>query len=195
MIPRIACIVAIAAGAWLVPVRSANAVPVCDAPRVKYEFMKPQKSKLLTTAMGRWTRAPVDASLTVGRTATVNASITGTVTAEAGVIFAKASTQPGITVGGSYAWQTSETWSEKVPAGREARIVIYHDSLAFKVNKQQLTADCRYENAGHATVNTPVKPSDRSRDHVVMQVRKPPAPYATETMSIREVPLKPKHKG
>jgi hypothetical protein len=193
MILRIACIGAIAAAAWLNPVRSANAVPVCDAPRVKYEFSKPQNSKLLTSARGRWTRAPVEASLTVGRTAQVNASITGSVTAEAGVIFAKASTQLGVTVGGSYAWQTSETWSEKVPTGHEARIVIYHDSVAFNVVKKQLTADCKYENAGHATINTPVKPSDRSRDHVVMQVRKPPKPYATETMSFREVPLK--HNG
>jgi hypothetical protein len=202
MILRIACTstiaITIAAAGWLVPVRSANAVPVCDAPRIKYEISNPRKGNLLTSARGTWVDSvtvPTEAALTQGHTAEVNASINASETGEAGVIFAKASTQLGITVGGSYSWQTSERYAATVPVGHEGRIVIYRDSREFSVAKKQLTADCRYETVYRKRITAPVRSSGPGHDHVVMQIRKLRGPYTTTTMSVREIPLKHKHKG
>ena len=68
----------------------------------------------------RSTRAYGDAggtlSITVGRQVTTGGSISGTTTAEAGVIFAKASVQVGVTVHRDWSNSVSHTYSWTVPS-------------------------------------------------------------------------------
>lgn len=86
------------------------------------------------------------------KTMTVSASVTATVSAEAGVIFAKASTSLGVTVGKT--WSNSKKWSytANVPADthHRYRLHAYHYAVSFTVAKKQFDiATCDYKTMRH----------------------------------------------
>jgi hypothetical protein len=80
---------------------------------------------------------PKTVSSSVSATATTSASFSVSVGAEAGVIFAKASVQAGVTVGGS--WSDTSTWSYSATypkdAKHEYREVLYQETRSFKAIK------------------------------------------------------------
>jgi hypothetical protein len=73
------------------------------------------------------------------RTATVTATMSSKVSVEAGVIFTKASAEIGVSVGKS--WSKGGTWSysKPVPAGKTARLVMYHETRRFRVTKKTIS--------------------------------------------------------
>src|SRR5205085_2653779 len=90
-------------------------------------------------------------------TGTVSGSVTGTASAEAGVIFAKASVSIGVTVGAS--WSKSDTWSysKPVPSGKTARLVMWHESRKMTVTKKQIVAPCNVKTVWTRSAQAPVK--------------------------------------
>ncbi|BBC33206.1 hypothetical protein SGFS_045000 [Streptomyces graminofaciens] len=76
------------------------------------------------------------------KTSTVSASGTAGVEAEAGVIFAKASTSFSVTVGGE--WSKGSSWNYELPAENKpgktkVRMVMYHEAKKFKTRKYTWT--------------------------------------------------------
>ncbi|MFI2430751.1 hypothetical protein [Streptomyces sp. NPDC018693] len=83
------------------------------------------------------------------KTAEVNASGTAGIEAEAGAIFAKASTSFSVTVGGS--WSKTSNWTYSIPAKNKAgktkvRMTMFHESKKFKATKYTYYYDgnCKY---------------------------------------------------
>jgi hypothetical protein len=81
--------------------------------------------------------------------------MTATVSAEAGVVFAKASTSLGVTVGASYSNAGTWSYSKPVPSGRTARLVRYRESRRFTVKKTRIVAPCNVQTVYIANVNAP----------------------------------------
>ncbi|UOX90961.1 hypothetical protein MUY14_10155 [Amycolatopsis sp. FBCC-B4732] len=85
----------------------AQALALYPCPEVRdppdYTFSNPSRSWLPTNLRSDYLRGPGTITYNKTATSTVNASITGTTSAEAGVIFAKASVSLAVSVGASYA--------------------------------------------------------------------------------------------
>ena len=150
----------------LIPVRAAHAI--CDEPKIDYEITKPKSSWLLTNLRGDWAEEGFTATYSKTATAGVDASMTATLSTEAGAIFAKASASLGVTVGKSWSKADSWSYSKEVPKGKEGRIVMYRESRAFTVNKRSLRPPCKYVTVSSGTVNAPV---ENGTNKWVMQLR------------------------
>lgn len=133
---------------------AAPAQAACQPPndqQLSYKFRNKEIVYHPTSLMSAWQVGGYGGSITYNKTATkeVNASVTATVSAEAGVIFAKASTSLGVTVGGSYS--RSESWSHtmNLPANKNRmyRMRQYHFSVNFEVMKKSWShSDCDWTN-------------------------------------------------
>ncbi|MFB9906361.1 hypothetical protein [Allokutzneria oryzae] len=90
-------------------------------------------------------------------TSETNASLTGTTTAEAGAIFAKASVSLGVQVGKS--WSKGDTWSYRadVPAGKTMRLQQFKEARSFTVKKTTIVAPCNVKTVWTKSVVAPVK--------------------------------------
>jgi hypothetical protein len=163
--PLMAAAVALGVG---LPVTPAHAI--CPEARTIYEISKPTKASLLTNLRGDWAEAGFTATYNKTTTGSVNASMTATVSAEAGVVFAKASTSLGVTVGGSWSKADSWSYSKQVPQGKEGRIVMYRESRSFTVTKKSLRAPCNYVAVYSERVNAPLT---KGANIWRMQLRKP----------------------
>jgi hypothetical protein len=93
-------------------------------------------------------------SITYSQTKTtqVSGSMTATVSAEAGEVFAQASTSLGVTVGGSKSWTQQWSYSANVPADtkHKYRLHAYHDTANFSVMKKHFNGApsvCNYVNS------------------------------------------------
>ncbi|HEX2689010.1 MAG TPA: hypothetical protein VHN14_20450 [Kofleriaceae bacterium] len=153
--------VAVLAGFTVPLMATPPAHAACDTPHTIYQFSSVRKSALMTNVRSAWADGGFTINYQENKTATVNASVTGTVSAEAGIVFAKASASIGVTVGGS--WSKSSTWSysAQVPKGMEGRIVMYRESRAFLVTKKRFQPPCRYVVVyRNAHVNAPVTRGD-----------------------------------
>lgn len=138
-----------------------NASPAlarCDAPTYIYKFTKVSKSKQLSNLRSDYLRGPGTIKYEETKTASTKAEMTASVSAEAGVVFAKASTSIGVTVGKE--WSKSGSWSyeAKVDRGRTARLVMWHKSRSFLVTKKRLNPEhCSYHRVYRAWVEAPVQ--------------------------------------
>ncbi len=143
--------------AFLVPtLASSSAHAICDADRTIYEFKAVKGTERLTNVRGDWMEAGFRAAYNDTTTATVNASMTATVSAEAGIVFAKASASIGMTVGAS--WSKAKSWTytgPEVPRGKEGRVVMYRESRKFTVVKKSLRSPCTYVTVYSASVEAP----------------------------------------
>ena len=146
-------------GSMTVPTMAAGpAMARCDAPTYIYKFTHVTKSKRLTNLRSDYLKGPGNITYSTTKTASTKAEMTASVSAEAGVVFAKASTSIGVTVGKE--WSKSGTWSyeAKVEKGRTARLVMWHKSRSFLVTKKRLDPEgCSYHRVYRAWVDAPVK--------------------------------------
>lgn len=111
-----------------------------------------------TNLSSSYVKGPGSVSLTKGRTWTVSASVTASVSAEAGVVFAKASTSLGITVGASYSGTQSFTYTLNVPKGKTQRLQQYKRAYKFTVTKKRIVAPCTLKTVySKQYVTAPVK--------------------------------------
>lgn len=141
------------------PVMTASpAAARCDAPTYIYKFTHVTKSKRLTNLRSDYLKGPGNITYSTSKTASTKAEMTASVSAEAGVVFAKASTSIGVTVGKE--WSKTGTWSYEayVEKGRTARLVMWHRSRSFLVTKKRLNPEhCSYHRVYRAWVDAPVK--------------------------------------
>lgn len=139
-------------------VTAAPASAMCaEAGQTYYTFSSVSTVWKRTSLSSSYVRGPGSVSLTKGRTWNVQASMTATVSAEAGVVFAKASTSLGITVGAGYSGTQSFTYTLNVPSGQTKRLQQYKASKKFVVTKKRYTATCSSVVVYSSTVTAPVK--------------------------------------
>ena len=147
-----------AAGFLVLPAAPASAM-CADAGEVYYKISDVHKSRQATNLKSDYLRGPGTISYSKNKTASVSATGTVTVGAEAGVIFAKASASASVSLGGT--WTHGGTWSysKPVPKKKTARLVMYHESRKFTVKKYQLDGRCHGIKKWTRHVNAPVKKS------------------------------------
>lgn len=132
---------------------SAQCAP--DGPKVIYKISDKNFVYYPTNVRSDWASWPRGGTITYQQTKTMeaNASVTATVSAEAGAIFASASVSAGVTVGGSYSQSKTWSYSANVPADKDHkyRLHAYHYALNFKVTKYQWVggSTCDYKVAAH----------------------------------------------
>ena len=139
-------------GAVITPVIAAapaSARPICDTPYATYSITGKSFTYYPTNVYSAWAsfRKGGTINYSSAKTLSVSASVTATVSAEAGVIFAKASTSLGITVGGSYSHSKTWSYTANVPATTKYkyRLHAYRYAANFTVTKKVLNqSNCRY---------------------------------------------------
>lgn len=148
-------------GALVVPVVTATtAMAQCppDGPTTIYKFTHVSTSSKATNLHSDYIEGPATVSYNQSATATVSASMIATVSAEAGVVFAKASASLGVTVGASYSKANSWTYSKPVPKGKTARLTLFHDTRIFTVTKLRWNPGrCGFNTVYSSAVNAPLK--------------------------------------
>ncbi len=154
---KILAVLAVVASMLVVPVLAASPASARCAPpgdETIYTFKNKSFTYHPTNIHSDWAIFRRGGSITYSKTKTmqVSASMTATVSAEAGVIFAKASTSLGLTVGGSHSWSQSWSYTANVPADRKHkyRLHAYHYTANFSVMKKRFNGApsvCNYQNA------------------------------------------------
>jgi hypothetical protein len=137
-----------------------SATAACpEVGNVYYSFSNKSTSRILSNLRSEYLHGPGSINYTKNKTATTNASMTGTVSAEAGVVFAKASASLGVTVGKT--WSKGDSWSYtmSVPRGKTARMVMWHESRRFTVTKKRIVGPCNLVTVYRTRVNAPRKAS------------------------------------
>ncbi|MEU6239931.1 hypothetical protein [Streptomyces sp. NPDC047024] len=97
-----------------------------------------------TNVHSDWAKPGVTISYAKNKTGSWTATGTATIGAEAGVIFAKASTSFSVSVGKT--WSKSDTWTyaakvEKKSGKSKGRLMMYHEAKGFSVTKFRLVAN------------------------------------------------------
>jgi hypothetical protein len=128
-----------------------------------YSFSSVSNATLPSNLYSDYIVGPATITYNQTKTAQVNASMTATVSAEAGIVFAKASASLGVTVGASWSQASSWSYSKSVPAGRTARLRMYHNAKRFTVTKKHwYSTTCSYRVVHTSTVVAPVKPGSNT---------------------------------
>ncbi|MCX4789121.1 MULTISPECIES: hypothetical protein [unclassified Streptomyces] len=115
----------------------ASAGAMCDGPAF-YSIGDKKTVWVNTNIHSDWGKPGVTLGYTKNRTGTWTATGTATVGAEAGVIFAKASTSFSVSLGKS--WSKSDTWSysatvQKKKGKTMGRLMMQHEAKGFSVTK------------------------------------------------------------
>ncbi len=133
---------------------AASARPICE--RSIYKITNVSKSSKMTNLQSDYLRGPGTINYTATKTGSVTATASASVTAEAGVVFAKASATAGVSLGKTWSKAGSWSYTKPVPAGKTARLVMMHETRRFTVTKLQADASCRYSTVYSSSVNAPV---------------------------------------
>ena len=147
---------------WPTTASAAAPAPRCDEPTTKYTFASIVTSSRPTDVKSAYITGPGTISYNKTVQATVGASMTSSVTAEAGVVLAKASATIGASVTASRSWTDGFTYSLPVPSGQRRAMQLFQSSKYFKATKYTLHATtCTYTTsyAGN-TVNAPLTARD-----------------------------------
>jgi len=171
---KFAAVIAMFASTLVVPVISASPANARCAPPgddVIYVFANKSFTYYPTNIHSDWAIFRKGGSITYSQTKTmqVSASVTATVSAEAGVVFAKASTSLGVTVGGSKSWTQQWSYSANVPADTQHkyRLHAYHYTANFSVMKKQFNGApsvCNYQNVWKSWQRVTHAPAKASRN-------------------------------
>ena len=147
----------------LVTATASPAAAVCKPPdgaeNIWY-FTNIKKSSLGTTIASNYLKGPGTISYSTTKAASVNATMSASVSAEAGVVFAKASTTMGVSVGKTWSKDQTWTYSKAVPKGKTARLRLYQQSRSFSVEKKYWDErSCKYKRVYKGNANAPRKTS------------------------------------
>jgi hypothetical protein len=127
-----------------------------EAGNTYYSFSTASSVWKPTSLSSSYITGPGSVSITQGRTYSVSASMTASVSAEAGVVFAKASTSLGITVGASYSGTQAFTYTLNVDRGQTMRMQQYKSARTFTVHKYKVVAPCNTQTVYKTSVTAPV---------------------------------------
>jgi hypothetical protein len=154
---KFAAVISLLASTLVVPALAAAPASARCAPpgnEVIYVFTNKSFTYYPTNIHSDWAVFRKGGSIQYSQTKTmsVSASVTATVSAEAGVIFAKASTSLGVTVGGSKSWTQAWSYTANVPADtkHKYRLHAYHYTANFSVMKKTFNGApsvCNYQNS------------------------------------------------
>jgi hypothetical protein len=171
---KIVAVLAMLAGTLAVPVLAASPASArCAPPGNETIYVITSKSFIYhpTNIHSDWAIFRKGGSINYNQTKTmsVSASMTATVSAEAGVIFASASTSLGVTVGGSKSWSQSWSYTANVPADtkHKYRLHAYHYTANFSVMKKRFNGApqvCNYQNVWSHTQRVTHAPAKASRN-------------------------------
>lgn len=110
-----------------------------------YSFTNVAKSTRPTNLYSAYITGPGTIAYNKTTTATVGASMTASVTAEAGIVFAKASATIGVGVEVSKSWMDGFTYVLEVPSGQRRRMRLFEESRTFNVTKKSWSpGPCAY---------------------------------------------------
>lgn len=148
--------------AGISPAAAAPEPPVTQAcppegPASLYTFTNVKRSSRPTDLYSAYITGP--GTITYNKTVAANvaASTTATVSAEAGVVFAKASASLGVSVTAGRTWTDGFSYALEVPSGQRRRMRLYQESRSFLVSKKRWNASaCTYVTAySGASANAP----------------------------------------
>ncbi|MBO4162851.1 MULTISPECIES: hypothetical protein [Micromonospora] len=122
-----------------------------------YTFTNISKSTRPTDVYSAYITGPGTISYSENETANVAATASATVSAEAGVVFAKASTSIGVSVTAGRSWTAGFSYALEVPSGQRRRMRLFQESRSFVVKKQTWNvAQCKFlTNYSGASANAP----------------------------------------
>ncbi len=139
----------------------AGALAIQPCPEVNdppdYIISNGSRAWMATNLRSDYLRGPGTITYNKTTTSTVNASITGTTSVEAGVIFAKASASLSVSVGASYSKSDSWSYAATVPAGKVMRLQQYKEGRAFTVQKYKIVPPCKTKYLWKKKVTAPVR--------------------------------------
>ena len=124
---------------FVAPVSPASAI--CE-PSPSYSFTSVTTQWKATNLKSSYITGPGTITFSKGRSYTVSASMTATVSAEAGIVFAKASASLGITVGASYTSTVQYAYALNVASGQTRAMQQYKRAKKFNVTKYRVTSPC-----------------------------------------------------
>ena len=151
-------VLAAMASSFALALPATTAVASCpEVGNVYYSFSNVSKTSKATNLKSDYLKGPGTISYSKNKTGTVSATITGTTSAEAGVIFAKASVSIGVSVGKT--WSRGDTWTytKSVPKGKTARLVMYHETRSMTVKKTRIQGPCKVVTVWTKRVKAPRK--------------------------------------
>lgn len=152
-----------ALGSAILVAPTAQALPACDIPTTKWKFTNVSKSYKPTKLYSNWVH-PKHGSMTITFSRAATSQWTGTVsaslTAEAGVVFAKASTTVGASVAKS--WSKTKTWTYaatvKKDPKHEYRLRQRQETRKFTATKYVLDrTTCKYKKKKSGQAEMPRK--------------------------------------
>lgn len=155
-IAALATAIALTAGGLSVAMAPPAAAACPEMGKTFYKIYNGDKVWKKTSLSSSYIKGPGSISLKLGRSWTVSASMTASVTAEAGVVFAKASATLGITVGASYSDTLDKTYTLSVPKGKVRRLQQYKRAYKFGVKKTRLDSKCIARTVYNTTVTAPI---------------------------------------
>lgn len=132
----------IVSGGTIVAAAPANAgVQGCDSSGTYIAIINKKTVWKPTNIHSDWARPGVTISYAKNKTGSWTATGTATVGAEAGVIFAKASTSFSVSL--AKTWSKSDTWTYSATVQRKAgktkgRLMMYHDAKSFTAHKYRV---------------------------------------------------------
>jgi hypothetical protein len=110
-----------------------------------YSFTNVARSSRPTDLYSAYITGPGTITYSKSTTATVGASMSASVTAEAGIVFAKASATIGVSVEASKSWTDGFSYALDVPSGQRRRMRLFEESRSFNVTKKSWsTGNCAY---------------------------------------------------
>ncbi len=121
-----------------------NRQSICDEPTTKYEFGSVARNSRPTSVKSAYITGPGTLSYNKTISTSVAFTASGSVTAEAGVVFAKASATLGISLTTSRSWSDSFTYTLEVPSGQRKAMQLFQESRSFLVTRKTLRSDCTY---------------------------------------------------
>lgn len=156
----------LSAGVVAVSAAPASAGAACESSPI-YTIGNKKTVWRATQVHSDWAKPGVTISYAKNKTGSWTATGTATVGAEAGVIFAKASTSFSVSVGKT--WSKSDTWTyaatvKKKSGKSRGRLMMYHEAKGFSVTKYRMvpksTGGCKKEKIWKKSNNVaPVKKS------------------------------------
>ncbi|MET7280195.1 hypothetical protein ABZS29_18310 [Kribbella sp. NPDC005582] len=153
---------AVLLGSGLTALPAQAGTQACPPEPARYSFTNFKLSKLGTNLMSRYITGPGTISYNKTTTATVGLTASASVTAEAGVVVAKASTTAGVALTSQYSRTDGFTYSMTVASGQRRRMRLFQTSRYFVVSKRAFnTHTCTwYSPYSGKAANAPQKAMD-----------------------------------
>ncbi|MFJ9846125.1 hypothetical protein ACIRYZ_37945 [Kitasatospora sp. NPDC101155] len=139
----------------------ASARTICDG-GYSYKFSNESTVWEPTNVHSDWAQPGITITYNKTTTGTWSATGTATVGADAGVIFAKVSTQLSFSVGRQWSKTDSWSYSGTVRGNQRGRLMMYHKAASFTVSKIEQYTNCRTSTVYTTHMTAPAAENDNT---------------------------------